>query len=277
MYPVLVDWGFLYIPSWHFFYVLGALFAYQLLIKLALQHEPTIPPVFFTKLFVTTYIWGYVGARLLSILIEEQQVFDNAATWTQKFLAFMERMFSFGPMTFYGGAILAILFGWLLTLRTGYPVNRIFDLAIPAGFFGLVFGRIGCFLNGDDYGKEIQLSAGEPHPFWAIRFPNLGDDIYRWPVQIIESFLVLSLVVFVVIAFKKFRQSFGAGSIAFFTMMGYANIRLFTEFLRDDFRGTILFSWLSTSQFISIIILFFGSIIGFNFAYRNPTRRSRNL
>jgi phosphatidylglycerol:prolipoprotein diacylglycerol transferase len=262
MYPVLVDWGVVYIPSWHFFYVLGALAAYKLLIILAKKYDPSISQDFLSKLFVICYISGYFGSRLLSIFIEESAIFDTSNTFQELILKFGERLISFGPMTFYGGAILASLSGCVYIVYKKQHLPRVLDLAFPAGFIGLFFGRIGCFLNGDDYGKPIDPLFDGSIPFWAIKIPGLGEDIYRWPIQLIEGLSVLFLVLIVLLFFRRIRSVWGYGSVGFLTIIGYANIRLFTEFFRDDFRGYVFFSWLSTSQFISIVILMLGSIFG---------------
>lgn len=262
MYPVLIDWGFLFVPAWHFFYVLGALAAFQLLLYLAKKHEPTLTNDFLTKIFITCYISGYMGSRLMSIFIEEYSAFEAVKSMKDKCIIFFERLFSFGPMTFYGGAILAFLCAGIYALVSKKSLLSTFDIGVPAGFLALAIGRIGCLLNGDDYGKEVTPGPDGSFPFWAINIPALGEDVYRWPVQLIESLSVFVLVFLMVISFKKTRETFNKGSVAFITTMGYANIRLFTEFLRDDFRGSVIFSWLSTSQFISIIILIAGGIWG---------------
>jgi prolipoprotein diacylglyceryltransferase len=43
--------------------------------------------------------------------------------------------------------------------------------------------------------------------------------------------------------------------VGFFAVVAYANLRFALELLRDDFRGFVFGTWLSTSQFISILIL----------------------
>lgn len=227
------------------------MFGYTLLFKLGKKHNPEISSEVYPQIFITCYISGYFGARLLSIIIEEAPQSEIAVG-----LGFyVTRLFTWGPMTFYGGALLAGLFGMIYIKVKNLPMAHLLDLALPSGFLALCFGRIGCFLNGDDYGIPVQFSPGTEPPFWSVRFTNLGDQIYRWPVQLIESGAVFLVIIGLIIFFKPLQKTFRPGIIAYLMTLGYSNIRLFDEFLRDDFRGSILAPWLSTSQFISLILL----------------------
>ncbi len=247
MYPVLLSWGPIVVPSWHAFYVLGAFAAYVLLCWLARCYVPTMARQHLARLFAVAYVAGYVGARLLSILIEEPEVQGPAAT--------LAALLTFGPMTFYGGAICAFAAGQIYIVKHRLPWADLFDLTIPAGLFGLVLGRIGCFLNGDDFGQAAPLAADGSAPNWAVVFPNLADGIPRWPVQLMEAGAVLLLVICCCAFFRRLRTKIAPGAVGYAAVVGYANIRFFLEFLRDDFRGSVLGTWVSTSQFISIVIL----------------------
>lgn len=247
MHPLLLDWGPVVIPSWHFCYVVGAIAAFFMLQHLGRLHDSQISRQDLARLYVVCYVMGYFGARLLSIIVEESGVEGVGPTFAA--------LFRFGPMTFYGGAIGAFVAGTLYVKVRHLPFANIVDLAIPAGLLALAIGRVGCFLNGDDYGKGAPLIDGVA-PFWAVTFPNLQDGIARYPVQLMESGLVLILVVILCRSFVRLRLAFRAGFIGFLGIIGYAILRFLIEFLRDDFRGSVAGTWLSTSQFISLLVLF---------------------
>lgn len=247
MYPILVEWGSLVLPAWHTFYVLGALAALFLFLNLAARYVPEVPRYEVARLFAAIYIGGYVGARLLSILIEEP---DVKGVW-ETLLALSR----FGAMTFYGGAIVAALAGAAYARSRRMPIAALFDVGIPAGLVALAFGRVGCFLNGDDYGKAVPLAADGTAPAWAVVFPNLEDGIARYPVQLMEAGSALLLAVILIVARRRLRANFGPGFVGYIGIVGYANLRFLLEFLRDDFRGFAFGTWLSTSQFISVVIL----------------------
>ncbi len=246
MHPILVDWGPVVIPAWHAFYVLGAIGTFLLLLQLGRLHDSQIPRHELARLYVVAYVAGYFGARLLSIFVEEPEV--------QGVSAVLASLFRFGPMTFYGGAIFAFVFGTLYVKIRGLPLANVIDLAIPSGLLGLAIGRVGCFLNGDDFGKAAPLVDGVA-PIWAVTFPNLKDGVARYPVQLMETALALAVVVLLCRTFVRLRLAFRPGFIGFLGIVAYAVFRFGLEFIRDDFRGEAFGTGLSTSQFISLVVL----------------------
>ena len=247
MYPILISWGPLVLPSWHTLYAVGALAAYWLLQRGARLHASQLDRTDLARLYVVCYVCGYFGARLLSIVVEQPEV--------QGLWATLVALVHFGPMTFYGGAIGCFLGGLTYVRLRRLPLPTVLDLAIPAGLLALAIGRIGCFLNGDDYGKAAPLGPDGHAPWWAVTLPNLQDHIARWPVQLLEAGSVALLVLVLWRGFVRLRVAFRPGVVGFLGIVGYANLRFLLEFLRDDFRGSIAGTWLSTSQFISILVL----------------------
>ena len=159
-------------------------------------------------------------------------------------------------MTFYGGLIAATLAGLVYSRLSNIRIPDVFDASMPAGLLALSIGRVGCFLNGDDYGVPVPFSSELNVPWWSVTFPNLQDGISRYPVQLIEASLTLIIVLIVTARFRYLREAFRPGAVGLTCLALYANIRFFLEFLRDDFRGVVFGTWLSTSQFISIMLLF---------------------
>jgi phosphatidylglycerol:prolipoprotein diacylglycerol transferase len=69
-----------------------------------------------------------------------------------------------GGLELLGGVILAII---IITFYIRYhklPIRRYLDILAIGLMLALMFGRIGCFLNGCCYGKPTDLP-------WAVRFP----------------------------------------------------------------------------------------------------------
>lgn len=238
MYPILLDWGPLVLPAWHTFYVLGAIAAFWMMGFLQRRYVPEVPESAIARIYVICYAAGYLGARSLSIVIEEPEV-----KTVGDFLFALTR---FGAMTFYGGALASFFLGAAYVKWQKLPLASCIDIGMPAGLLALAIGRIGCFLNGDDYGKPVS---------WGIVFPNLKDGVARHPVQLYETALVAFLVLALVLGFSRLRRSFRPGAVGLFGAVAYANMRFGLEFLRDDFRGFAFGTWLSTSQFVSILVL----------------------
>ena len=86
-------------------------------------------------------------------------------------------------------------------------------------------GRIGCFLNGDDYGERAARRSRRGAVVGRGLSRHLGDHVARWPVQLLEAGLVGLLVLVLWHGFVRLRLAFGPGAIGFFAIIGYANLR----------------------------------------------------
>jgi len=250
MHPILIEWGQLIVPAWHTFFALGAISAYFFLIFLAKKHFPNLQERDLNLLFVCSYLGGYFGARFFSILVD-QNIFSP--------FEILRELFILGPMTFYGGMLGSFGAGLVYCMRRKLPIIDLADISFLCGILGLCLGRIGCFLNGDDYGIPILNQA--PPPWWSVTFPNHPDQIPRVPVQLIEAFFAAIIVLVFSLKFKKLRSEFFPGVIALGVVSSYAVLRFFLEYLRGDPRGWLIESVISTSQGISILILIIASFI----------------
>jgi phosphatidylglycerol:prolipoprotein diacylglycerol transferase len=155
---------------------------------------------------------------------------------------------------FYGGFIGALVASAIFFRRhPGLPFWRTADLCGPAIALGQAIGRIGCFLAGDDYGAPTQIP-------WAVTFTDpdaariggapLGVPLH--PVQLYESIICLAL--FSVLVRLSRRKRFEGEVILAYTLL-YAVARFVLEFFRGDAdRGFVFGGWLSTSQFIALIL-----------------------
>ena len=155
---------------------------------------------------------------------------------------------------FYGGFIGALIASAIFFRRhPRLPFWRTADLCGPAIALGQAIGRIGCFMAGDDYGAPTQLP-------WAVTFTEpdaariggapLGVPLH--PVQLYES--VVCLALFAVLVRLSRRKRFDGEVILAYTWL-YAIARFVLEFFRGDAdRGFVFGGWLSTSQFIALIL-----------------------
>lgn len=250
MHPILLQWGNIILPAWHFFYVVGAIagfFVFQYLLK----QSSSLSELDGSRIFAICYISGYFGARALSIAIEEPEHHTLGA--------FFVALFNFGSMTFYGGALLGFLGGFAYLLLRRLSVGEAFDSAIPAFLVGLGFGRIGCFLNGDDFGTPLRGMYESP-PWWSVTFPNLADGIARYPVQLWEAGFGLLLGMILMVSHRYIRKFLRAGGVGVIGSFAYAVFRFWNEYYRGDDRKWLIDGRISTSQAIStaVILLLIG-------------------
>ena len=116
--------------------------------------------------------------------------------------------------------------------------------------FGLAFGRIGNFINGELWGRLTDVS-------WGIVFPQAGDDFIIHPSQLYEFAGEGVLLGILLWLYSRHPRKVGQTSGAF--MLGYDIFRFLAEFTRepDRFLGTLSFG-LSMGQWLSIPMIVFG-------------------
>ena len=238
MYPILIDWHGFVLPTWYFCFLLAALVALWVLLKLQSQICVHSSKKDITNLYLIGYLSGYLGARWLSIIIEDPcQGVTNCAA----------QLLTLGSLTLYGGVIVAFGCGLIYVLIKRLPLRELLDCFVPVLLLAVCIGRIGCFFNGDDYGIVTDSVLG-------VVFPNLNDGQARYPTQLFEAAFCLLLFLLCYFAHKPIKRWFGTGATGLCGAGGYALLRFANEYLRDDYRGWVIENMLSTSQFISIIV-----------------------
>ena len=113
---------------------------------------------------IISLIFGILGAKL----------FDNLENWDDFITHPIERIFSAGGLTFYGGLILAGIAICVYAARKNIKIVHLVDAIAPAMMIAYAVGRIGCQVAGDgDWGiynsayitdangKAVEAKAGE--------------------------------------------------------------------------------------------------------------------
>jgi phosphatidylglycerol:prolipoprotein diacylglycerol transferase len=169
-----------------------------------------------------------------------------------------------GGLTFYGGLIVATIFGLSFARRHRMSMGKVADLCAPWIASGLALTRLGCFLNGCCYGKITSVP-------WAVRFPAgspswqaqheaglIADGAAALPVHPTQIYLsLLNLATFLLLIFAvKPRKKFD-GQVFAWLLILKGIFRSLVEIWRDDDRG-VFFGFLSTSQIISLPLVAFG-------------------
>jgi phosphatidylglycerol---prolipoprotein diacylglyceryl transferase len=146
-----------------------------------------------------------------------------------------------GGMSFHGGVIGTSLGIILFARRHGLHWLRVHDYVACCVPFGLFFGRLANFVNGELWGKPADVP-------WAIVFPRTVDfpfaDPARHPSQLYEAGLE-GIVLFLVLwfAFWRTRARYEPGKLVGLFLVGYGIARFVVEFFREpdgQFRGTFV-------------------------------------
>jgi phosphatidylglycerol:prolipoprotein diacylglycerol transferase len=222
---------------------------------------------------------GLVGARILFVIVNWEYFSKNPL----KIFAIWE-----GGIVLYGGLITGSLVGVFLVKVWNLPLGKVADIAGPAMMYGLAFGRLGCLAVGDDHGKlvlsalgpkgkelllkgllfdpegrvtqtarEILFQEGLNPPFYSVTFGEdslVQEDLVGlplYPTQLIESVGALLIFLFLLV-YRKFQRF--PGEIFALTLILYPPLRFFNETLRGDLGRGFVLPFLSTSQFISLLI-----------------------
>jgi phosphatidylglycerol---prolipoprotein diacylglyceryl transferase len=164
-----------------------------------------------------------------------------------------------GGMSFHGGAIGVILAAWWFARRRQRNLLDVWDFTAPLPALGLMFGRIGNFINGELWGKTTDVP-------WAFVYKGQG----RHASQLYEAFLE-GLVLFVILWwFTSKARPRGAPSGLF--LLGYGVFRFVVEFVRvpDANRGYLLFGWVTEGQLLCLPMIL-GGVGMIWWAYRHTS------
>lgn len=162
-----------------------------------------------------------------------------------------------GGLVFYGGFIGAILISLWFFRKHKLPALIYFDIFAPGLPLGHAIGRLGCFMAGCCYGK-----VAHGNPWYAVIFPDISTSsapggIPLYPTQLMESSgeFFIFLLLLVVRKYKRFD-----GQLVATYLILYSILRAIIELFRGDvIRGFVIDPWLSTSQFISIMMFIIGA------------------
>lgn len=158
-----------------------------------------------------------------------------------------------GGMSFHGG-LLGVLaaFAWF-GKKTGKSFFEISDFIAPMVPIGLMFGRIGNFINGELWGKVTDVP-------WAMVFPGAGP-LPRHPSQLYEAALEGVLLFIILWWFSSKPRPKAAVSGLF--LLGYGFFRFLVEFVRipDAQYGYLAFDWLTMGQILCLPMIIFGLIL----------------
>lgn len=132
-----------------------------------------------------------------------------------------------GGMSFHGGVIGTSIGLILFSRAQGLQWLRVHDYVACTVPFGLFFGRLANFVNGELYGKPSDAP-------WAIIFPRTGDDVARHPSQLYEAGLE-GIVLFAILwfCFWRTKMRYEPGKLVGIFIGGYGIARFIVEFYRE--------------------------------------------
>jgi phosphatidylglycerol:prolipoprotein diacylglycerol transferase len=184
-----------------------------------------------------SFLGGIIGARIFFILLNISFFMETPSEIL---------MLQNGGLAWQGGLVGGALVVFLFIRYKKWPVLRTADFVAPYLALGHAIGRVGCFLNGCCYGKEVT---------WGIFFPVHHAHLH--PTQLYEMLLLTALFFGLRHAQKVLGKSQG-GVFALYLMLS-SLIRFSVEFFRADHQP--LFLNLSVFQYVSVVIFVVGTVM----------------
>jgi phosphatidylglycerol:prolipoprotein diacylglycerol transferase len=240
MHPVLIKLGDFPVHTYGFMIALGFLLCVYVSKREAERQGMSgdrIVDISFWALLI-----GMLGCRILYIITR----------WDYYLVHPIEMFFIWeGGLVFWAGPLVCIPFFVWYTRKYDLDMWKTLDIGAQAVPLAHAFGRIGCFAAGCCYGRPTYSDYGVKF------FTDLVDPAYQGinlhPTQIYESLSLFAL--FFVLRRMRFTKKFD-GQIAFAYLIGYSIIRSIVEVFRgDSIRGFVIPGILSTSQFISVLVV----------------------
>lgn len=155
-----------------------------------------------------------------------------------------------GGMSFHGGLLGVIICFWLFARKNRISIFDIGDFAAPLVPPGLLFGRLGNFINGELWGRHTTAEIG-------MIFPG-GGPFPRHPSQLYEAALE-GVIMFVLLWYFSGKRPPRRCVSGMFLIL-YGSFRFIVEFFRepDAQLGFIAFNWLTMGMLLCLPMIAYG-------------------
>ena len=249
-----IDLGFFTLRYYSLAYLAGILLAYWHLTKMIKAPGGPMAQRHADDLFFYCTLGVILGGRLGYAAFYKPELFTGWAEegWVKWELL---RLWD-GGMSFHGGVLGVVAAIAWVAWRNQLQFIRVCDyIAVNVGF-GMLFGRIANFINGELWGRPVESDVP-----WAMVFPNAGA-YPRHPSQLYEALLEGALVIAVMLPlFWKTRARYRPGLlVGAFTAL-IASARFMVEFFREPdayLKDRVIETGLSQGQWLSIPLILAG-------------------
>ncbi|MBQ8970232.1 MAG: prolipoprotein diacylglyceryl transferase [Lachnospiraceae bacterium] len=197
----------------------------------------------FSTLAILVLVFCFVGGKILFTIVEFKSFLQNPLS-----------VISSSGFVVYGGIFSGVLTIYLFCKIKKVSFLSYLDAIVPSVALNQGFGRLGCFMAGCCYGRETTSH-------FSVVFPENSlapAGVHLIPTQLYSAAFDLLLGVVMIVNYRKFKRR---GDVAVMYFGCYAIGRFIIEFFRNDERGAV--GALSTSQFISILMLAFSVALYF--------------
>lgn len=186
-----------------------------------------------------------------------------------------------GGMSFHGGLIGALVVIGIFAYKNHKRFFEVSDFVAPLIPIGLMFGRLGNFINGELWGRvttshigmlfptssSADLAYVNTHPQWYELFVKCDYLLPRHPSQLYE--MVFEGIVLFILLNLFIRKTRPIGSVSGLFLLLYGIFRFIIEFFRQpDEQLGLFFNAISMGQILCLPMIILGTIFLY-FAYKS--------
>ncbi|MEN9933199.1 MAG: hypothetical protein RIS17_1772 [Pseudomonadota bacterium] len=243
-----IDLGFFTLRFYSLAYLAGIVLGYWHLSRMIRESGAPMAQRHADDLFFYCTLGIIIGGRLGYATFYQPDLWANPADLLKLWQ---------GGMSFHGGLIGVVMAMAYLSWREKLSFLRVADYIAVNVPFGMLFGRLANFVNGELWGRPTDVS-------WAVVFPAAGP-LPRHPSQLYEAVLEgLVLMVLLLFLFWKTRARWRPGLLVGIFTAGIGLARFTVEFFRDPDAQLAEFAMrtgLSMGQWLTIPLIALGLLV----------------
>lgn len=249
-----IDLGFFTLRYYSLAYLAGIVLAWWHVSKMIKAPGAPMAQRHVDDLFFYCTLGVILGGRLGYALFYKPELFTG---WSSDQLVAWDllRLWD-GGMSFHGGVLGVLAAVAWVSRRDQLSFIRVCDyISVNVGF-GMLFGRLANFVNGELWGRAVTSDVP-----WAMIFPGAGN-VARHPSQLYQALLEGALVIAVMLPlFWKTRARYRPGLlVGVFTAL-IAAARFVVEFFREPdehLAMRVVETGLSQGQWLTIPLILVG-------------------
>lgn len=242
--PVIFSLGPIQVRWYGAMYVVGFMVGGAILKYLAKKKFWPLPVEAIDKYITWLIVGMFLGARLFYVFIYNWDYYsvnmgEALAVWK-------------GGLSFHGAVFGMCLATYFFAKKFNVHFFQIADCMAVAGSPGLLFGRLGNFINGELYGRVTDSWMG-------VVFPA-GGPFPRHASQLYEGFLE-GIILFIILFYLHRKQRIYGFVTAMF-LMGYGVFRFIVEFFREpDAQLGYYFNYFTMGQFLCLAMILLSVVV----------------